>query len=230
MTRSSTISHDGLRLTPWHGRSDVASIVPLRSVGTDTLRAALEEAAARGYRAAVTAALAEPEQGPFFDLGFEIVDRLHLLELVLGDRPPPPERIHRRGRRRDRTRALEVDAAAFPDFWRLDEHSLSDALTATPSHRFRVAELDGEIVAYAVTGVAAGVAYLQRLAVHPLAQRRGVGRVLVVDGVRWAGRRGCRCMLVNTQVGNTAALALYESLGFRRRADGLAVLQGSTTP
>lgn len=188
----------------------------------------LAEAARQGYRSAVTAALARPEQRAFLEVGFEVVDRLHLLELRIEERPTAPPRIHRRARRRDRAAALRIDAAAFPEFWRLDEQALTDALTATPHRRFRVAEIDRELCGYAITGAAAATAYLQRLAVHPGAQRAGTGRTLVLDGVRWAAARGCQTMLVNTQVTNEAALALYEGLGFRRLADGLAVLRGPT--
>jgi ribosomal protein S18 acetylase RimI-like enzyme len=47
----------------------------------------------------------------------------------------------------------------------------------------------------------------------------------VADGLRWLRRWGAREVLVNTQEGNEAAVALYERLGFRRHDEGLAVLQ-----
>ena len=93
--------------------------------------------------------------------------------------------------------------------------------SASPTHP------DGgrEIVGYAITGRAGPRGYLQRLAVDPLLQRRGIGAALVRDGLRWLRRWGAREVLVNTQVDNRAALALYEALGFRLQADGLAVLR-----
>ena len=77
---------------------------------------------------------------------------------------------------------------------------------------------------YAVTGRAGRTGYLQRVAVHPAARHRGVGRTLVVDALRWLHRRGSAGALVNTQLDNMAALGLYESCGFRRLPVGLCVL------
>ncbi|MGH9274339.1 MAG: GNAT family N-acetyltransferase, partial [Acidimicrobiales bacterium] len=104
---------------------------------------------------------------------------------------------------------------------------LDDALGATPSARLRVvARVDGEgVIGYAITGRAGSRGYLQRLAVDPAAQRRGIGAALVIDGLRWLRRWGAHEVLVNTQVDNGAALALYEAMGFRRQPDGLAVLR-----
>jgi ribosomal protein S18 acetylase RimI-like enzyme len=47
----------------------------------------------------------------------------------------------------------------------------------------------------------------------------------VLDGLHWARRRAAVQVVVNTQESNEHALALYERLGFRRQAVGLAVLQ-----
>jgi len=68
-------------------------------------------------------------------------------------------------------------------------------------------------------------AYLQRLAVHPDHQGRGIGTSLIADGLWWATRRGATELLVNTQERNGGALRLYEHLGFRRATAGLDVLR-----
>ena len=77
---------------------------------------------------------------------------------------------------------------------------------------------------YAVTGVAGWRAYVQRLGVHPDAQRQGVGRALLLDGLRWARRRRARTVVVNTHEDNVAARSLYESAGFVALPQGLLVL------
>lgn len=79
--------------------------------------------------------------------------------------------------------------------------------------------------AFAITGVADRAGYLQRLAVDPSAQRHGLGRSLVADSLDWMRRRGATTAMVNTAFDNTAALALYESFGFRRRDDSLLILE-----
>ena len=79
-------------------------------------------------------------------------------------------------------------------------------------------------MAYAIAGRSGRRGFLQRIAVDPLAQRRGIGAALVVDGLRWLRRWGADRALVNTQEQNEPALLLYERLGFRRQPGGLAVL------
>ena len=213
---------------PWRGDPTVAHLSPLagRAVSVTTVRRCLNRLADEGYRRAVTAALAPVEQTAFLDAGFEVHERLHLLARSISEPVPdrPAARL-RRGRRADRDRVLQVDEAAFPPFWHLDDISLDDVLDATPSTRFRVALADDEtVVGYAVTGRAGTRGYVQRLAVEPADQRQGVGSALVLDGLRWLRRWGAREAFVNTQVGNEGAVRLYERLGFRLRPDGLAVL------
>ena len=56
------------------------------------------------------------------------------------------------------------------------------------------------------------------------AGRREHGLCDVLDGLRWLKRWRCERVVVNTQLQNGAALALYESLGFTREPSGLSVL------
>src|SRR5699024_106814 len=121
----------------------------------------------------------------------------------------------RRARLRDRQPILDLDARAFEEFWALDIEGLKDALAATPVRRFRVTHgSDGAINGYAVTGRAGGRGYLQRLAVDPSSQGLGLGRALTLDSLLWLRRAGAASALVNTQVSNNRAYALYRSCGF----------------
>ncbi len=121
---------------------------------------------------------------------------------------------------------LDVDAGSFAPFWRLDNEGLREAIEATPVSRFRVASprRGGPVLAYAVTGLSGNQGYLQRLAVHPDHRRGGLGRALAIDGLRWLKRKAVSEAVVNTQLGNDAALRLYLSLGFREEPIQLAVL------
>lgn len=225
-----------LRVGPWRGDDRIAYLAPVGEGPAPTAEAvtrALAGLAGRGYREAVTAALGPVEAQGFLLAGFEVHERLHLLarDLTdLSDLPPAPSVSLRRGRRRDRPAVLEVDGRAFSAFWRLDEAGLDEALAATPSSRFRVAD-DVEagavdaIAGYAVTGRAGRRGFLQRLAVDPACEGHGLGRALVLDGLTWLRRRGCDRVVVNTQEANGRALMLYEQLGFRRQHAGLAVLR-----
>ena len=203
-----------------------------------------------GYRAVVTSAVAPADALPFVDAGFDVRERLHLLEHDLSDLPERgAEPRARRAWRSDRESVLALDGLAFDQFWRLGELGLREALHATPSVRFRVCDApdvgrrgrppseetplaastsgDGRApgpIAYAITGRAGRQGYLQRVAVHPDGRRRGWGRALVMDALRWLRRHDARRALVNTQWTNDGALALYESCGFRQMPVGLCVL------
>ena len=103
-----------------------------------------------------------------------------------------------------------------------------DAAGATDDHRWRLVRRSPATTGpagHALTGRTGTTGFLQRLAVHPAAQRRGVGSRLVVDALRWLVRSGARDAFVNTQPGNAAARSLYERHGFSIRPDGLDVLR-----
>lgn len=234
-THGHLLPGDGrLRIARWRGDEHTAYLVPSRGpTSAEAVERALTALAAEGCDAAVTAALAPTEQAPFLAAGFAVHERLHLLERSVDDLPVVAADAElRRARKADRPQILAVDAAAFSAFWHLDTAGLDDALEATPSSRLRVATLpdDPAVIGYAITGRAGSRGYLQRLAVDPSAQGRGIGAALVVDGLRWLRRWGAREVLVNTQEANAAALSLYERLGFRRRTEGLAVLRRDLVP
>lgn len=231
VTAIDTVSAAGakLRVRPWRGGLGTAELtaVPAGAVVPPGLvELALERARTRGYDHVVTPALPRHEWRPYLDCGFAVREELHLLAHDLLDLPARPpfgrgSRL-RRVHRRDRERVLAVDGAAFDPFWRLDAAALEEAVRATPSARFR---MDQAARGYALTGRAGDRGYVQRLAVDPAAQGQGLGTALLLDGLWWLRRWRVREALVNTQAANDGAVRLYERLGFRRRHDGLAVLE-----
>jgi GNAT superfamily N-acetyltransferase len=225
------VGRDQLRVAPWRGDRTIAQITPTspRTPAVETIGRCVDVLAERGFQGALTSALTQAEQQPFCAAGFTVHERLHLLRHDLTALRDPRACLRadvrlRRGRRHDRDEVLAVDASAFSAFWRFDRRGLDDARRATPASRYRVADA-GEVVGYAVTGRAGVVGYLQRLAVRPDHQRRGIGAALIMDALRWASRHGCATVLVNTQETNANALEVYEHLGFVREPEGLAVLE-----
>lgn len=217
-----------VRTGPWRGDGRVAYLAPLPEAPLPSpgfLQHCLGELAGRGFTSVITAALAGPECPPFVATGFAEQERLRLLVHGLHSLPPLPEAPLRRARRADRPEVLQIDAATFSPFWRLDEWGLDQAVAATPTSRFRVATEGDDVVGYAISGRAGCEGYVQRLAVDPRHQRAGLGRALVLDGLHWLARRGCGRAVVNTQVGNEAAYRLYVRLGFRPQPADLAVLR-----
>jgi len=218
----------------------VALLTPLPGAPLPTLafvRRCVDTLWAQGFTGVVTGALAPAEQRAFLAAGFTEAERLHLLCHNLSDLPPvsgPGARRARprRARARERGPVLALDAKSFPSFWQLDEAGLTDALTATSHSRFAVAVDDatGRVVGYAISGRSGRNGYLQRLAVDPDEQGRGLGQALVADGLRWLSRWRAEQCIVNTQWGNEVALGLYERVGFRRLPEALAVLSKGESP
>ena len=223
---------DRLRVGSWRGDTRTAYVAPLADgapAAADAVRRCCSVLAERGYETVITAALGPAESRGFIEAGFEVRERLHLLAHDLRDVPPVAVGELRRGRRTDRPPALVVDAHSFDAFWQLDETGFEEALAATPSSRFRVAARDEQVIGYAISGRAGARGFLQRLAIDPDHQRRGLGQALALDSLRWLKRRGVDRAMVNTQEHNDGALSLYQHLGFRLQPGGLAVLQISLT-
>jgi ribosomal protein S18 acetylase RimI-like enzyme len=240
------------RLGTWRAADDTAYLAVLgegRAGPTAAfLGQCLDRLRGQGFRSVLTSAVSA-DQGPAYEAaGFAVHQELHFLAHELADLPPV-RRPSRRGRMADRAAVARLDQRCFDTFWGLDEQGLAEVLDATPTSRFRVidrglladdvaeaggpapvpapdapTEPDDTPLAYAVSGRAGSLGYLQRLAVDPALAGRGVGRALVADSLHWLRRRHTRRAYVNTQVGNESALALYRSCGFRLLPVGLLIL------
>jgi ribosomal protein S18 acetylase RimI-like enzyme len=227
------------RISPWPRRRDVAQLalvdhemIPV----VDDVDRWVTEVADTGARLVRTNALFPAAAAVFEGAGFDTASELVLLRLELTG-PPPATRLGdtaarrrptptRRMRRADLEEVSAVDQMSFPDSWANDERSLEEIRRATPHHRSRVVVgPDSRIDAFAISGRAATAGYLQRLAVRPAARRGGLARSLVDDALGWMRRRGCASVLVNTAVGNEAALALYRTFGFRPVDTNLRIME-----
>jgi ribosomal protein S18 acetylase RimI-like enzyme len=218
------------RIRPWSNDRDVAQMVlydQRRLPTPDDVRRWIDVLTARGYRALRTGALSRSQALLLEPLGFVQIQRLALLEhrspRTVGERASGPTRRLMPGEHRA---ASIVDGLAFVHPWGLDTAAIADVCAATRRYRARwVAGDDGGLLAYAISGRDSRVGFLQRLAVHPDAQRRGLGRRLVLDSLAWAVRWRIERVLVNTHVDNDAALDLYVRTGFERLDEELIVLE-----
>jgi ribosomal protein S18 acetylase RimI-like enzyme len=225
-----------VRVRPWAFDRDVVQLaladqgivpsVPEIHGWVDALAADRPE-----LRAIRTGALFADAAGRFASAGFRVIDTLALLRIDLAGTARRPRLPTSSLRARRHVDAARVDRAAFGDPWGNEAGDLAEIRRATPVHRARarfVAASGGgrrELVAFAITGAAAGHGYLQRLAVAPEYQGRGHGRALTLDSLRWMRARRLAYGLVNTAVDNERALGLYESVGFDRLAAELVVMQ-----
>ena len=226
---SLSIGRARFRVGSWQGVADVAHVAPLTEAATlapAVLASMRDQLLDRGYRAVVTAALGPQERDRLLGDGFDVHSELAVMSRDLAA-PIPVEarkrRLARRGRGRDLGPVLGVDAAAFPPGQRLGLDGLREARAATPFSRWRVCG-HREVTAYSIAGRSGPRGYLQRLAVLPACQRRGLGTLLVFDALHWLRRGGARSALVNTQPDNERAMALYRRCGFVLESDRLTVL------
>lgn len=225
------------RMRQWPGDPTVAHLIFVDHhlvPSADVVVEAVEHAGRRGARSIRTSALFPAAAEIVLAAGFEPIDRLELLRADLERPSLRRDLAHARapGEHHIRTlrtwmyhRAAGVDRAAFGPLWGNDRSSLRDVRRATPLHHARFVRSGRQMVAFALSGAAAGSGYLQRVAVAPDHHRRGIARALVVDGLDWMVARGRTECLVNTGVDNVAALALYEQLGFERLGQQLLIAE-----
>jgi ribosomal protein S18 acetylase RimI-like enzyme len=89
-----------------------------------------------------------------------------------------------------------------------------------PPDAHLVAELNGNVVGYIRLKPPtrlpenAHVMQVQGLAVHPSARRRGIAAMLLTEAMQRLRERGTRKLTLRVLSTNTAAIALYERLGF----------------
>ena len=84
-------------------------------------------------------------------------------------------------------------------------------------------EEDGDLATARIGAAASGRAAfhddwlgLHELAVDPAYRRRGLATALVADLLEWGAERGATTAWLHVEVDNSAALALYDALGFTR--------------
>ncbi|MEU6199444.1 mycothiol synthase [Streptomyces sp. NPDC047061] len=122
---------------------------------------------------------------------------------------------------RDDAAWLAVNAAAFahhPEQGSLTQRDLDDRM-AQPwfdPAGFFLAERGGELLGFHWTKVhdAEGLGEVYVLGVSPAAQGGGLGKSLTTIGLRYLADRGLPTAMLYVDADNTAAVAVYERLGF----------------
>lgn len=157
------------------------------------------------------------------DMGFTVERELRQLRrsLPYPEDPAVPDDVHIRGFRvgHDEDTWIEVNNAAFaehPENGAWNREHLAD--------RMRQPWFEAEGVRMAWVGERlAGFCWTKRhdemgeifvIGVHPDFQGRSLGRLLMVEGMRSMAERGMTTVMLYVDAGNTAAMSLYESMGF----------------
>ncbi len=104
--------------------------------------------------------------------------------------------------------AIERTAYAFP--W--SEGIFRDCLRV--GYLCRVADVDGEIIAYGIVAMGAGEAHILNLCVRPDLRGRSIGREMLMLLLERSRQAGMTDTFLEVRPSNLHAIALYQSVGF----------------
>lgn len=105
--------------------------------------------------------------------------------------------------------ALEAMIFSLP--W--SEKSLEESLEQE-HYLFLVARESGAVLGYVGAYFALDEADITNIAIHPKYRRRGIGQALMEQLIVQAKKRGAAGISLEVRIGNVAARALYERMGF----------------
>lgn len=119
--------------------------------------------------------------------------------------------IIRRMTEADLPAVIQIDEQSFSQPW---PASAYDIELENEHSRCWVAEVDGNLKALLVIWRVLDEAHIGTIAVHPTFRRRGLGRLLLVSGMRETYQEGARIYYLEVRAGNLAAQAMYINLGY----------------
>lgn len=122
-------------------------------------------------------------------------DELHIAPMTAADLP----RVH------------QLETLCFADPWDIDAYHSE---LANPTAVYYTARLAGQVVGFAGMWAVGDEAHIVTLAVDPDYRRRGIARALLNALLARARLRVITSITLEVRVSNTAAQALYRSLGF----------------
>ena len=105
----------------------------------------------------------------------------------------------------------QLEARCFSEPW--SEAALQEELS-NPCSRFLVALMDSHVVGYLGCHHIADEGFIANIAVSPSERRQGVARALLCSAIEQG--KGLVRLTLEVRQSNTAAVSLYESLGFTK--------------
>ncbi|MCL5265320.1 MAG: GNAT family N-acetyltransferase [Chloroflexi bacterium] len=158
-----------------------------------------------------------PDSASYRRLGLSQLDEIVEFERTGCNNLPPAAKIDIRGfAPQDFSAVLDVDHAAFPWLWRNSD----DELRWYSNHggvEIYVADGGSAIFGYAGLTINGKEGHLDRLAVVPDLQGKGLGAALLRFSIEQMARLGVRHVGLSTQHNNQRSQRLYRVFGFRPR-------------
>ncbi|MGC9192226.1 MAG: ribosomal protein S18-alanine N-acetyltransferase [Conexivisphaera sp.] len=143
----------------------------------------------------------------------------------------PEGYVIRRAAREDLPEVMRLNRENLPENY--SEDFFEEVLESNPDSFLVAQEEGGRLVGYIMCRVEVGFPLAGRaplvkkghvisIAVDEGHRRRGLGRALMVEGMKALRSRGCSEVYLEVRVGNEPAISLYRGLGFRvvRRIPG----------
>ena len=114
----------------------------------------------------------------------------------------------------DLPEVMELERESFSSPW--TEEFFLDELSRDYSHIFLARDESGSLAGFICFWVIFGEAHILNIAVRKAHRRRGLGRFLALEALRYAREKGAGSATLEVRESNSAAIGLYESLGFVR--------------
>jgi len=118
---------------------------------------------------------------------------------------------------------VALDEAAFDPLWHNASQTFAHALRNLPY--FEVAELAGQTVGYLFSNRQGNIGHLNRVAVHPDYQGRGIGARLLAEAIEFFRTEKVKVVTLNTQKDNAVSQSLYRRFGFQPMGEEALVLK-----
>ncbi len=118
---------------------------------------------------------------------------------------------------------VALDEAAFDPLLRNASQTFAYAMENLPY--FVVAELAGQTVGYLFSSRQGDRGHLNRVAVHPSYQGRGIGTRLLTEAIEFFRTEKVKVITLNTQKDNAVSQRLYRHFGFHPMGEEALVLK-----
>lgn len=228
-------THEFALITPWRHREEIALVHELDATANAErlLAAAVERAAALGATLLVVVEMDQIRRPQFYARGgLRPLERVVTYEVAGSTRSAASrtgcafERVDP-GNAATMADLLRLDHAAFPWLWWNSAEEFA-IYAKTAGVRLFVGRDRGVPVAYVGVTSYPGWGHLDRIAVDPALQGRGLGRQVLAFAVETLVAAGARRVALSTQETNVRSQRLYEAAGFERSPGHDYQLYGAT--